>query len=126
MKIINTTRLPEALGPYSHATVVNGMVYTSGQIPLNIDGHIVSVDVQAQTKQVLENLKVVLEEAGSDLNSVAKATIFIKDMNDFQKINEVYGQYFNEHKPARSCVEVARLPKDVKVEIELVSKIKEL
>lgn len=126
MKIINTTRLPEALGPYSHATVVNGMVYTSGQIPLNIDGHIVSADVQAQTKQVLENLKVVLEEAGSDLNSVAKATIFIKDMNDFQKINEVYGQYFNEHKPARSCVEVARLPKDVKVEIELVSKIKEL
>ncbi|MBO8503353.1 RidA family protein, partial [Staphylococcus aureus] len=110
MKIINTTRLPEALGPYSHATVVNGMVYTSGQIPLNVDGHIVSADVQAQTKQVLENLKVVLEEAGSDLNSVAKATIFIKDMNDFQKINEVYGQYFNEHKPARSCVEVARLP----------------
>ena len=112
MKIINTTRLPEALGPYSHATVVNGMVYTSGQIPLNVDGKIVSADVQAQTKQVLENLKVVLEEAGSDLNSVAKATIFIKDMN--------------EHKPARSCVEVARLPKDVKVEIELVSKIKEL
>ncbi|HGZ8838080.1 TPA: Rid family hydrolase [Staphylococcus aureus] len=100
MKIINTTRLPEALGPYSHATVVNGMVYTSGQIPLNVDGKIVSADVQAQTKQVLENLKVVLEEAGSDLN--------------------------NEHKPARSCVEVARLPKDVKVEIELVSKIKEL
>lgn len=84
MKIINTTRLPEALGPYSHATVVNGMVYTSGQIPLNVDGEIVSADVQAQTKQVLENLKVVLEEA-SDLNSVAKATIFIKDMNDFQK-----------------------------------------
>lgn len=67
MKIINTTRLPEALGPYSHATVVNGMVYTSGQIPLNVDGKIVSADVQAQTKQVLENLKVVLEEAGSDL-----------------------------------------------------------
>ena len=85
MKIINTTRLPEALGPYSHATVVNGMVYTSDQIPLNVDGKIVSADVQAQTKQVLENLKVVLEEAGSDLNSVAKATIFIKDMNDFQK-----------------------------------------
>ncbi len=82
------------------------MVYTSGQIPLNVDGEIVSADVQAQAKQVLENLKVVLEEAGSDLNSVAKATIFIKDMNDFQKINEVYGQYFNEHKPARSCVEV--------------------
>ncbi|WP_256025918.1 Rid family detoxifying hydrolase, partial [Staphylococcus aureus] len=95
------------------------------QIPLNIDGHIVSAAVQAQTKQVLENLTVVLEDAGSDLNSVAKATLFIKDMNDFQKINEVYGQYFNEHKPERRSVEVARMPKKVKVEIELVSKKKE-
>ena len=126
MKTINTNKAPEALGPYSHAMVVNNLVFTSGQIPLDTEGNIVSDDVKEQTKQVLDNLSVVLEEAGSDLNSVVKATIFISDMNEFQQINEVYGQYFNEHKPARSCVEVARLPKDVKVEIELVSKIKEL
>lgn len=124
MKIINTKNAPEALGPYSHATVVNNLVYTSGQIPLTLDGTIVSDDVQEQTKQVLENLRVVLQEAGSDLDSVVKATIFIADMNDFQKINEVYGQYFDQHQPARSCVEVARLPKDVQVEIEVISEIK--
>lgn len=124
MKTINTNKAPEALGPYSHAMVVNNLVFTSGQIPLDTKGNIVSSDVKEQTKQVLENLSVVLEEAGSDLNSVVKATIFISDMNEFQQINEVYGSYFNEHQPARSCVEVARLPKDVKVEIELVGKVK--
>ncbi|MDS3888239.1 RidA family protein [Staphylococcus hominis] len=124
MKTINTNKAPEALGPYSHAMVVNNLVFTSGQIPLDIEGNIVSSDVKKQTKQVLENLSVVLEEAGSDLNSVVKATIFISDMNEFQQINEVYGSYFNEHQPARSCVEVSRLPKDVKVEIELVGKVK--
>ena len=124
MKTINTNKAPEALGPYSHAMVVNNLVFTSGQIPLDTEGNIVSSDVKEQTKQVLENLSVVLEEAGSDLNSVVKATIFISDMNEFQQINEVYGSYFNEHQPARSCVEVARLPKDVKVEIELVGKVK--
>ncbi|MBC3134999.1 RidA family protein [Staphylococcus warneri] len=123
MEIINTNKAPEALGPYSHATVVNGLVYTSGQIPLNLEGEIVSDDVKDQTKQVLENLSVVLKEAGSDLENVVKATIFISDMNDFQYINEVYGNYFDKHQPARSCVEVARLPKDVKVEIELISKV---
>ncbi|GGG98119.1 RidA family protein [Staphylococcus pragensis] len=124
MKTINTNKAPEALGPYSHAMVVNNLVFTSGQIPLDTDGNIVSDDVKEQTKQVLENLSVVLEEAGSDLESVVKATIFISDMNEFQQINEVYGSYFSEHQPARSCVEVARLPKDVKVEIEVVGKVK--
>ncbi|RIO48081.1 RidA family protein [Staphylococcus hominis] len=124
MKTINTNKAPEALGPYSHAMVVNNLVFTSGQIPLDTEGNIVSSDVKEQTKQVLENLSVVLEEAGSDLNSVVKATIFISDMNEFQQINEVYGSYFNGHQPARSCVEVSRLPKDVKVEIELVGKVK--
>ena len=124
MKTINTNKAPEALGPYSHAMVVNNLVFTSGQIPLDTEGNIVSSDVKEQTKQLLENLSVVLEEAGSDLNSVVKATIFISDMNEFQQINEVYGSYFNEHQPARSCVEVSRLPKDVKVEIELVGKVK--
>ena len=126
MKIINSDKVPEALGPYSHATVISGFVFTSGQIPLTLDGTIVSDDVQEQTKQVLENLTVVLKEAGSDLNSVVKATIYISDMNDFQQINQIYGNYFVEHQPARSCVEVSRLPKDVKVEIELIGKVKEL
>ena len=124
MKTINTNKAPEALGPYSHAMVVNNLVFTSGQIPLDTEGNIVSDDVKEQTKQVLDNLSVVLEEAGSDLNSVVKATIFISDMNEFQQINEVYGSYFSDHQPARSCVEVARLPKDVKVEIEVVGKVK--
>lgn len=124
MKTINTNKAPEALGPYSHAMVVNNLVFTSGQIPLDTEGNIVSDDVKEQTKQVLDNLSVVLEEAGSDLNSVVKATIFISDLNEFQQINEVYGSYFSEHQPARSCVEVARLPKDVKVEIEVVGKVK--
>ena len=126
MKTINTNKAPEALGPYSHAMVVNNLVFTSGQIPLDTEGNIVSDDVKEQTKQVLENLSVVLGEAGSDLESVVKATIFISDMNEFQQINEVYGSYFSEHQPARSCVEVARLPKDVKVEIEVVAKVKGL
>ena len=125
MKTVDTNKVPEALGPYSHATVVNDLVFTSGQIPLTLDGNIVSDDVQEQTKQVLENLTVVLQEAGSDLDSVVKATIFISDMNNFQKINEIYGDYFGKYQPARSCAEVARLPKDVKVEIELIGKVKE-
>lgn len=92
---------------------------------MNSNGQLVSEDVQEQTKQVLENLKVVLNEAGADFNSVIKSTIFIADMNEFQQINEVYADYFSEHQPARSCVEVSRLPKDVKVEIELIAKTKE-
>lgn len=121
MKSIFTKNAPAAIGPYSHAVVVNNMVYTSGQIPLTIDGEVIGDDVAEQTKQVLENLSAVLEESGSNLNSVVKTTIFISDMNDFPIINEVYGEYFNEQLPARSCVEVSRLPKDVKVEIEAVA-----
>lgn len=123
MKSINATNAPKALGPYCHAVVVDNLVFTSGQIPLNQEGEIVSDDVKVQTEQVIENLKKVLEESGASLNNVVKSMIFIKDMNDFQDINSVYGQYFNEHLPARSCVEVARLPKDVKVEIEMIAKI---
>lgn len=121
MKSIFTKNAPAAIGPYSHAVVVNNMVYTSGQIPLTIDGEVIGDDVAEQTKQVLENLSAVLEESGSNLNSVVKTMIFISDMNDFPIINEVYGEYFNAHLPARSCVEVSRLPKDVKVEIEAVA-----
>ncbi|KIX89881.1 endoribonuclease L-PSP [Staphylococcus microti] len=125
MKLINTQKAPAAVGPYSHAAIVNGMVYTSGQIPLNLEGEIVSDCIVEQTKQVIENLKVVLEEAGSDLDHVVKALIFLSDMENFQKVNEVYGSYFDAHKPARSAVEVARLPKDVKIEIEVIAEVKE-
>ena len=124
MKIVNTKLAPEAIGPYSQGIVVNNMFYSSGQIPLKTDGTLVTGNVQEQTHQVFQNLKAVLEEAGASLESVVKATVFIKDMNDFASINEVYGEYFNTHKPARSCVEVARLPKDVLVEIEVIALVK--
>lgn len=121
MKSVFSKNAPAAIGPYCHAVVVNNMVYTSGQIPLTTEGVVISEDVAEQTKQVLENLKVVLEDSGSKLDNVVKTMIFISDMNDFPIINEVYGSYFSEHLPARSCVEVSRLPKDVKVEIEVVA-----
>ncbi|SUK17455.1 endoribonuclease L-PSP [Staphylococcus agnetis] len=126
MQTINTDKAPAAVGPYSHASIVNGMVYTSGQIPLNLEGNIVSDDVEAQTKQVFENLKAVLEAAGSDLDHVVKVLVFLSDMGHFQKVNDVYGTYFTSHKPARSAVEVARLPKDVKIEIEVIAEVKDV
>ncbi|PTF54659.1 RidA family protein [Staphylococcus chromogenes] len=126
MKTINTQQAPAAVGPYSHASVVNGLVYTSGQIPLNLEGNIVSDDVETQTKQVFENLKAVLEAAGSDLEHVVKVLVFLSDMENFQKVNEVYGTYFTSHKPARSVVEVARLPKNVKIEIEVIAEVKDI
>lgn len=125
-EIISTPNAPAAIGPYSQATKIGNMIFTSGQIPLvPSTGHVVAGDVQAQTKQSLENLKAVLESQGSSLDNVLKSTVFIKDMNDFPKINEVYGQYFSANQPARSCVEVARLPKDVLVEIEVIAYIPE-
>ncbi|MEL0539357.1 RidA family protein [Staphylococcus debuckii] len=124
MNTIHTNKAPEALGPYSQAVVIGDLVYTSGQIPLNEFGELVSNEIAVQTKQVLNNIGHVLEAAGADFDSVVKTTIFIADMDDFQYINEVYGQFFDAHKPARSCVEVARLPKDVKIEIEAIAQIK--
>ncbi|AIC96599.1 MULTISPECIES: RidA family protein [Shouchella] len=121
MKIVHTTNAPQAIGPYSQGMIVNNMFYSSGQIPLTADGELIKGTVEEQTHQVFHNLKAVLKEAGSSLDKVIKATVFIKDMNDFPRINEVYGEYFSEHKPARSCVEVARLPKDVLIEIEVIA-----
>ncbi|MHA2957680.1 RidA family protein [Priestia megaterium] len=121
---VQTKNAPQAIGPYSQGIVVNNLFYSSGQIPLRPDGTLVEGDVQIQATQVFENLKAVLEEAGASLNTVVKATVFIKDMNDFAALNEVYGDYFGDHKPARSCVEVARLPKDVLVEIEVIALVK--
>ncbi|MEQ7808014.1 reactive intermediate/imine deaminase [Priestia megaterium] len=121
---VQTKNAPQAIGPYSQGIVVNNLFYSSGQIPLRPDGTLVEGDVQVQATQVFENLKAVLEEAGASLNTVVKATVFIKDMNDFAALNEVYGDYFGDHKPARSCVEVARLPKDALVEIEVIALVK--
>ena len=124
MKVVQTNKAPAAIGPYSQGIIVNNMFYSSGQIPLPANGELVTGTVQEQTHQVFRNLQAVIEEAGTTLNNVVKTTVFIKDMNDFPLINEVYEQYFQEHKPARSCVEVARLPKDVLVEIEVIALVK--
>ena len=117
MKIVSTTSAPAAIGPYSQAIVVNDMVFTSGQIALKPDGTFLEGDVEAQTTQVLENLKAVLKEAGSGLKKVVKTTIFLANMDDFTKVNEVYGVFFKEHKPARSTVGVKTLPKNALVDI---------
>ncbi|NDI35297.1 RidA family protein [Chengkuizengella sediminis] len=121
MNIINTKNAPQAIGPYSQGMVVNNLFYSSGQIPLTAGGDLVEGGVVEQTHQVFKNLKAVLEEANASLDTVVKATVFIKDMGDFPVINEIYAEYFADHKPARSCVEVARLPKDVKIEIEVIA-----
>ncbi|MEK5330503.1 MULTISPECIES: RidA family protein [unclassified Lysinibacillus] len=124
MNVVSTTNAPAAIGPYAQGMIVNGMFYSSGQIPLTAAGELVEGDIVAQTHQVFANLKAVLEAAGSSLDNVVKTTVFMKDMNDFVAMNEVYASHFGEHKPARSAVEVARLPKDVKVEIEVIAIVK--
>jgi 2-iminobutanoate/2-iminopropanoate deaminase len=124
VKVVSTKEAPAAIGPYSQGITVNNMFYSSGQIPLTAEGELVNGTIEEQTHQVFKNLQGVLKEAGASLESVVKTTVFIKDMNDFGALNEVYGQYFNTHKPARSCVEVARLPKDVLVEIEVIALVK--
>lgn len=121
MEYVATTKAPAAIGPYSQGVILNGMFYSSGQIPLTPDGQMVEGSVEDQTHAVFANLQAVLEEAGSSLSQVVKATVFIKDMNDFAKINDIYASYFGDHKPARSTVEVARLPKDAKIEIEVIA-----
>ena len=124
MKVVQTNQAPAAIGPYSQGIIVNNMFYSSGQIPLTAEGQMVVGDVKVQTHQVFKNLNAVLSEAGASFDTVVKATVFIKDMNDFAAINEVYGEYFNINKPARSTVEVARLPKDALVEIEVIALVK--
>jgi len=121
MQIIHTDHSPKAIGPYSQAVIANGLLYTSGQIPLRVDGTIVEGGIEEQTKQVFANLIAVLEEAGTDLTKVVKTTVFLKDLSTFVNFNGIYEEFFNEHKPARSCVEVAKLPKDVLVEIECIA-----
>jgi 2-iminobutanoate/2-iminopropanoate deaminase len=123
MKFISTNKAPQAIGPYSQAVVVNNMVYTSGQIALTPDGKMLENNIEIQTKQVLENLKNVLIEAGSSLNKVIKTTIFLSDMDNFTIVNKIYAEFFNSHKPVRSTVAVKTLPKNALVEIDCIALI---
>jgi len=122
LEVVSTPNAPQAIGPYSQAIKHNGMVFISGQIPLNPSTMtLVEGSTADQTRQVLNNLKAILEASGSKFENVLKTTVFLRDMNDFDEMNKVYGEYFSSHKPARATVQVARLPKDVAVEIELVA-----
>ena len=120
-EIISTSNAPSAIGPYSQGIKIGDMIFTSGQIPVNPSTGEVVTEIKAATKQSLEKVKAILEAAGSSLEKVVKVVVFIKDMNDFAQVNEVYGEYFIENPPARSCVEVARLPKDCVIEIEAIA-----
>ena len=122
IETVATDRGPKAIGPYSQAVRANGFVFLSGQIPLDPKTQqVVEGDIAVQTERVMENLKGVVEAAGSSLNRVVKTTVFLADMNDFAAMNEVYSRYFNANAPARSTVEVARLPKNARVEIDLIA-----
>ncbi len=119
--VIHTEKAPAAIGPYSQAIEINGMIYTSGVIPVNPATGEIPEGVEAQAEQAIGNLIQLLQAAQSGADRVVKTTVFIKDMNDFAKINEIYAKYFTGDYPARSCVEVARLPKDVLIEIEAIA-----
>ena len=121
MATIQTPNAPAAIGPYSQGQKHCQLIFTSGQIPFTPEGVLVEGGVTEQSEQAMKNLAAVIEAGGGDLSTVIKCTVFIKDMNDFGAINEVYAKHFGDHKPARSCVEVARLPKDVLVEIEAIA-----
>lgn len=120
MQIIQTSNAPQAIGPYAQAVVVGDLLFTSGQIALRPDGTLNDGDIAAQTTQVMTNLKGVIEAAGATLAKVVKTTVFLKNMDDFAAMNQVYGEFFAGHTPARSTVQVAKLPRDVMVEIEAI------
>ncbi len=121
MKSINTTFAPQAIGPYVQANQYGNLIYTSGQIPLDKDGVLAGEDIKTQTHQVMKNVEAILVKAGTDMNHLIKTTCFLSDMNNFAAFNEVYASYFDRNLPARSCVEVARLPRDVLVEVEVIA-----
>lgn len=123
-KTLSTEKAPKAIGPYSQAVIANGVAYLSGQIPLDpVSNQLVTGDITAQTERVLQNLKAVLDACGASLDSVVKTTVFLKDMGDFPKMNEVYGRYFAANPPARSTVQAARLPRDVSIEIDVIAAV---
>lgn len=125
MKVISTDKAPAAIGPYSQARVVGNLIFASGQIPIIPATGAMAEGLEAQAEQVFINIANLLEAAGSDMGHVVKTTVFIKDMNDFGAINAIYARHFREPFPARSCVEVARLPKDVLLECEVIAVVKE-
>lgn len=125
LRTIQTDQAPAAIGPYSQAIVAGGMVFTAGQIPLNPStGEMADGGIEAQTEQVMRNLSAVLEAAGASLGSVVKTTVFVRDMEEFAAMNAVYGRFFGEHRPARSTVQAARLPRDARVEIEAIAAVR--
>lgn len=123
-QFLSTKNAPAAVGPYSQGVKTGNLIFTSGQIPMNpVTGELITEDIKEATKMSLENVKAVLEAGGATIEDVVKVLVFVKDMNDFQVINEVYEDFFGDHKPARSLVEAARLPKDVDIEIEAIASI---
>ncbi|GAA0177181.1 RidA family protein [Clostridium sediminicola] len=122
-KIVNTEKAPAAIGPYSQGIIINNMIYTSGQLPMDENG-VMPETIDMQTKTSLQNVKAILEEAGTSMGNVVKTTVFLSDMNNFVAMNDVYKEFFTENYPARSAVQVARLPKDALVEIEVLAVIK--
>ncbi len=121
-RIISTDKAPQAIGPYSQAVEANGILFISGQIPIDpVTGKIVEGGIKEQTRQVLENVKAILEAAGYTLDDVVKSTVFLKDLNDFAQMNEVYAEFYNQNPPARAAFQVAKLPLDVLVEIETIA-----
>ena len=124
MKEIKTNKAPAALGPYSQGIIMGSTVFTSGQVGINPANGEVAPDIEGQARQVLQNVKAVLEAGGAKMDDVVKTSVFVKNMDDFAKVNEIYAEFFTEPYPARSCVEVARLPKDMLVEIEAIAELK--
>lgn len=122
LETITTEKAPQAIGPYSQAVKANGFVYVSGQIPIDpASGQLLNGSLTEQTRQVMTNIASILESAGASLDTVLKTTIYLKDMNDFDEVNKVYGEFFPNHKPARATVQVARLPKDVSIEVDAIA-----
>ena len=121
MNYVATDKAPEAFGPYAQAVSVNGFIYTSGQIPVTTDGLLIEGTIEAQADQVFANLKAVLEASNSSLDQVVKATVFLTDMKDFVAVNDIYAKHFGAHTPARSCVQVVKLPKGAEIEIEVIA-----
>lgn len=123
MESVSTKDAPAAMGPYSQAVKASGFVFCSGQLPLRSDGLLEDASIETQTQQVLQNLTSVLKAAGSDISKVLKTTVYLSDMNHFAAMNEVYGNFFGSHKPARATVGVARLPKDALIEIDCIAQV---
>jgi 2-iminobutanoate/2-iminopropanoate deaminase len=123
MKTIHSDNAPKAIGPYCQGIACDGWFFSSGQIPLGLDGQVVAGGIEAQAEQVFANLKAVLDAANSSFDQVVKTTVFLQDLEDFAKLNGLYEKAFGDHKPARSCVQVARLPRDVLVEIEVIARV---